>query len=67
MTHNGDYLNIQEAADALGVTRRRIWKMVKDGEIEAIGNPLDRREKLIPRKEVERLAQFVRRGKGATH
>ena len=55
-----EYLNIQEAAEALGVTRRRIWKMVKDGELEATTNPLDRREKLIPRSEVDRFSKFVR-------
>ena len=42
------------------MTRRRIWEMVKAGEIEAVSNPLDRREKLIPRSEIARLAPFVR-------
>ena len=59
MTETPEYLNITEAAEALRVNRRRIWQMVKDGQIEAISSPLDRRETLIPRVEVERLSKFV--------
>lgn len=59
MPDEPEYLNIQQAADALGVTRRRIWAMVKDGQLPAIQNPLDRREKLIARVDVERLAKFA--------
>lgn len=59
MPDESEYLNIQQAADALGVTRRRIWAMVKEGQLPAIQNPLDRREKLVARSHVDRLAKFV--------
>jgi hypothetical protein len=65
MADTPEYLNIQEASAALQVTRRRIWQMVKAGEIEAVPNPLDRREKLIPQSEIARLAPFVRPAKKA--
>jgi len=60
MSDETEYLNLQETADALHVTRRRVWQMVKDGELQSVNNPLDRREKLIPRSEIERLAPFIR-------
>ena len=60
MTDDQEYFNIQETAEVLGVTRRRIWAMVKAGEIDSLPNPLDRRETLIPRSEIERLRKFAR-------
>ncbi len=63
MANDREYLNIQEAAGELGITRRRLWQMVKDGQIEAVTNPLDRREKLIARSEVERFRPFIRPAK----
>ena len=62
MLDDRPYLNIHQAADALGVSRRRIWQMVKAGELESVPNPLDRRESLIPHAELERLASFAKRG-----
>jgi excisionase family DNA binding protein len=53
------YFTIQDAAEALGVNRKRIWRMIRDGQLEAITNPVDRREKLIPREAIERLLEFT--------
>lgn len=61
MTNEAEYVTIQGAAAALGVTRRRIWQMVKSGDIEARTNPLDRREKLIPQSEIDRLVPFTKK------
>jgi len=55
-----DYYTVQEAAEALGVTRYRIWTMLKRGELEAMTSPIDRRVKLIERSEIERLSRFVK-------
>ena len=60
MADDEAYLNIHETAEVLGVTRRRIWHMVKVGELHAISSPLDRREKLISRAQVDQLAKFSR-------
>lgn len=60
MPEEQKYLNIQEAAEALGVNRKRIWRMIRDGQLEAITNPVDRREKLIPREAIEQLLEFAR-------
>jgi excisionase family DNA binding protein len=53
-----NYLSIQQAAARLGVNRRRIWQLIRDGRLRFEPNPLDRRSKLIPVAEVERLAGF---------
>lgn len=61
MADEPQYVTIQGAAAALGVTRRRVWQMVKNGDLEARTNPLDRREKLIPQSEIDRLAPFTKK------
>lgn len=59
------YVTVQTAADMLGVSRRRIWDLIRQGSIEAIQNPLDKREKLIPQSEVDRFMQFASASKKA--
>jgi hypothetical protein len=61
MTAEPKYLTIQAAADTLATNRRRIWQMIRDGELHATTNPLDRREKLLLRTEVEKLSEFAQR------
>jgi hypothetical protein len=51
---------VQQAADALQVPRRRVWQLIKQGKLHTEPNPLDRRSKLIPRGEIEELAQLPR-------
>lgn len=50
-----DTLNLGEAAEFLGVSERKMWQMVKAGEIKSLLNPLDKREKLFRRKDLVRL------------
>jgi excisionase family DNA binding protein len=62
--HDGaNYVNIGEAAEILGTTRRTVYTMIKTGKLEAIQNPIDSREKLISRADIERLARFARQPK----
>ena len=44
----------------LGVSKNKIWNLVKDGVLPAIPNPLDRREKLVKREDVDKLAEFTK-------
>jgi hypothetical protein len=53
-------MSVQQAADALGVPRRRIWQLIKQGMIPTEPNPLDRRSKLISASEIERLSHLPR-------
>lgn len=50
-----DRVPIREAARLLGVSRTKVWAMVRDGELEAQVDPLDRRQRLISRSDIERL------------
>jgi excisionase family DNA binding protein len=59
-----EYVNVAEAAQALGVTRRTIWRLISSGRLPAITNPLDHRAKLVRREDVEELARYA--GKGET-
>ncbi len=61
MTDAVDYVNIQQAADLLGVNRRRIRELIKAGELQSLTNPLDRRETLIPRSDIIRLESFTKK------
>jgi hypothetical protein len=49
-------LTITETAQRLGVSRHKVWTLVKEGTLPTRRNPLDKREKLIPVDAVERLA-----------
>lgn len=62
MNDGREYVNIAEAAEMLGVNRRRVWQMIRDGQLEAIVNPVDRRERIIPRSQVEELMRFAKKG-----
>lgn len=60
MTTRTKALTVQQAADALGVPRRRISELIRRGHLKTEENPLDRRSKLISLNEIEKLAQLPR-------
>lgn len=47
------YVSVQEAAEILGVHRDRVARLLKEGVLSWKPNVLDRRQRLIPRHEVE--------------
>jgi excisionase family DNA binding protein len=59
------YYTVTQAAEVLGVSRWKIWKLIDAGELPAEPSPLDRRQKLIPVADVARLKQFVTGKKAA--
>jgi hypothetical protein len=48
-------VNLTTAAKILGVSRTKLWTMVRAGEVESLPDRLDKRQRLIPIREVERL------------
>jgi hypothetical protein len=58
-----ELLTINEAAERLGSNRVQIWRLIRDGLLEAKVNPLDRRQKLIPLSAIEKLESEGRRKK----
>jgi len=47
------FLTLQEAAELAGVSRVKLWRMARAGELRTYVNPRDRRERLIRRDELE--------------
>ena len=54
-----EYVNVAEAAQALGVSRRTVWRLIASGQLTAITNPIDRRARLVRRADVENLARYA--------
>jgi hypothetical protein len=52
---------VEEAAQYLGVTRMKIYRLLEEKELNAEINPLDKRQKLIERFQLDRLKNFKRR------
>lgn len=50
-----DYMNLKEAREYLGVSRVKMTKLVKDGVIQTIKNPLDSRSSLVKKEDIEKL------------
>lgn len=55
-----DFVTMTEAQEILGVSRFKIWQLVRDGKLEAFQSELDRRQKLIRRQDLDAL-RFTRR------
>ena len=49
------YVDVQEAAGLLGVPRKKVAALIKEGVLEARPSLLDKRRKLIDRRAVEAL------------
>ena len=54
-----DYLPMHKAALILEVSRYKVWKLVKEGRLQAYSDPLDDRVKLVRRKDLEELLRKV--------
>ena len=59
------YLTVQEAAEALGVSRATIWRLMGAQKLSARPDPMDARAKMIPVSGINELvrqsAQYARR------
>ena len=54
-----DYLTLTEAARVAGVSRAKLWRMVKSGRLPAYADPRDARVKLVHRAELAAALQPV--------
>jgi len=50
-----DLITLSQAMNLLGVSRTKVWRLVKEGQLGAVVNPLDKREKLFSKSQVESL------------
>ena len=53
-----DLITMAEAGRLLGVTRNKMWLLVKEGTLEAVINPLDKRSKLVRWADVQNLRRY---------
>lgn len=60
-----DFVTVAEAARVLGVNRRTVWRLISQGRLHAVTNPIDRRGKLVRWEDVEGLAHAGGRGEAA--
>jgi predicted DNA-binding transcriptional regulator AlpA len=58
-----DLITVAEAQSVTGVSHAKMAQLIRDGVVRYFPNPLDRREKLISKKEV--LALIPRRAEAA--
>jgi len=56
-----ELMRMSEAAQLLGVSNAKMWRLVRDGILEAETNPLDRRVKLVNRVDVEKLLRYSKK------
>lgn len=50
-----DLMTLNDASEYLGVSRMKLWRLMKEGKLTAITNELDNREKLIAKSELDVL------------
>jgi excisionase family DNA binding protein len=54
---NAELLTLTEAAAALKVSRFKVSRLIRDGDLQAFVSPLDRRQRLVRRSDVDALKQ----------
>ncbi len=52
-----EYVSLKEAQEILGVSRTKIWSLVRDGMLKTYEDPLDKRKTLVLRSDVLSLKQ----------
>lgn len=57
--NDGGMVNVTQAAKLLHVSRKRVWALIGEGTLQAVQNPLDRRERLVPVEQVVELLRTV--------
>jgi len=50
-----EFLTIAEAKELLGVSRTKIWHLVRTGALKSYASPLDARRRLFKRADLEKL------------
>ncbi len=55
----GDFVTLTEAAEELGVWRFKMSRLSRDGELRTFVSPLNRKQKLVRRGDLEALREPV--------
>jgi len=57
MPAKGEFLSLKESQDLLGVSKTKMWSLVKLGVLKTYEDSLDKRKKLVRKEDVEKLKQ----------
>jgi len=57
MPVKGEFLSLKEAQDYLGVSKTKMWNLVKSSILKTYEDFLDKRKKLVRKEDVEKLKQ----------
>ena len=57
MPVKSEFLLLKEAQDYLGVSKTKMWSLVKLGILKTYEDSLDKRKKLVRKEDVEKLKQ----------
>ncbi len=53
-----EFVTMAEAQVILGVSNYTIWRMVRDGELQAYQSSVDRRRKMLRRSDLDKLLEM---------
>lgn len=65
MEGESQYVSMSEAAELLGLDRRQVLRLVQRLNLEQIVNPVDARQRLLNRVDLDRLRPFAATKKAA--
>ena len=51
------FMSLREAREYLGVSKMKMWRLVKEGAIETYENALDKRTRLVKFDDIDKLKQ----------
>ncbi len=60
-----EMLTVQEAAEYLGVSRFKLARLIRDGELVTYTTPLDRRQRLLRLSDLDALKERYEPAEGA--
>lgn len=55
-----EFLNLKEARQLLGVSRTKLWTLIKEGRLPIYQHPLDKRVRLVRRRDLENLRRPIK-------
>jgi predicted site-specific integrase-resolvase len=55
-----EFLNLKEARQLLGVSRTKLWTLIKEGRLPIYHDPLNKRVRLVRRRDLENLRRPIK-------
>ena len=50
-----EYLTMTEAREYLGISKPKLWRLVRDGALPVYSDALDKRRRLVRKDDIEKL------------